>query len=146
MKTVNLFSFAEKIIAARQNGVLPVEHPSVLEGVLREALADVSRIDVGGGTQPTVVEGHRPNPLLVSSLHAQVGGNHYQDMPISHAEFCQRNGLTWCEASATKYLCRHRKKNKLQDALKALHYTIMMLDFEYPGWRQKEEAKKLLVI
>lgn len=143
MKTVNLFQLAEKIIAARQNGVLPVEHPSVLEGVLREALADVTLIDTGGDTRP--VEVKHP-PALVSSLHAQVGGSHYQDMPISHAEFCQRNGLTWCEASATKYLCRHRKKNKLQDALKALHYTIMMLDFEYPGWRQKDEAKKLLVI
>lgn len=87
-----------------------------------------------------------PNPPAPPAApRVQVGGDHYQT-PIQHAEFCQRNQLTWCEASATKYLCRHRKKNKLQDALKALHYTLMMLDFEYPKWREDPDAVKLVAL
>jgi hypothetical protein len=70
----------------------------------------------------------------VTALQTQVGGSHYQ-MPIQHAEFCQRNKLTWCESAAIKYLVRHRSKNKLQDVLKAKHYIEILLDLEYPGWR-----------
>lgn len=114
--------------------------------VVKDALRSVLTEDAEAlvSSMPSGPKTSNP-PAPPPSLGAQVGGDHYQT-PIQHAEFCQRNQLTWCEASATKYLCRHRKKNKLQDALKALHYTLMMLDFEYPQWRKDPDAAKLIAL
>lgn len=67
----------------------------------------------------------------MSALDKQVGGTHYKDMPIQHAEFCQRNRITWCEAAAIKYICRHKKKNGRQDIEKAIHYLELLLELEY---------------
>lgn len=61
----------------------------------------------------------------------QVGGSHYKDMPIQHAEFCQVNKLPWCESAAIKYLCRHKKKNGVQDLQKAIHYARLAAKLEY---------------
>jgi hypothetical protein len=62
----------------------------------------------------------------------QVGGNHYKDMPIEPAEFCQRNQLNWCEANVVKYVCRHRDKKGAEDIRKAIHYLELLLEWEYP--------------
>ena len=67
-----------------------------------------------------------------NALSVQVGGSHYKDMPIQHAEFCQRNRLPWCESAAIKYICRHKKKNGRQDIEKAIHYLRILLELEYP--------------
>lgn len=61
----------------------------------------------------------------------QVGGDHYRAMAIQPAEFCQRNGLKWCEANVVKYVSRHRAKNGKADILKAIHYLELLLEFEY---------------
>lgn len=68
----------------------------------------------------------------MSALSTQVGGNHYKDMPIQPVEFCQRNGLHYCEAAAVKYICRHKSKNGAEDIRKAIHYLELLLDLEYP--------------
>ena len=62
----------------------------------------------------------------------QVGGNHYKEFPIQPSEFCQRNGLNWCESNAVKYVARHRSKNGRQDIEKAIHYLNLLLEWEYP--------------
>jgi hypothetical protein len=62
----------------------------------------------------------------------QEGGNHYKDMPIQLAEFCQRNRLNWCEANVVKYVCRHRDKKGAEDIRKAIHYLELLLEWEYP--------------
>jgi hypothetical protein len=36
------------------------------------------------------------------------------------------------EACAMKYLMRHRKKNKVQDVDKAIHYCFLLRKLEYP--------------
>lgn len=64
-------------------------------------------------------------------LNRQVGGSHYTQMPIQHVEFCQRNGIPWCEAAAIKYLVRHRQKNGLEDLRKAVHYIELLIELEY---------------
>lgn len=68
----------------------------------------------------------------VSALSVQVGGSHYKDFPIQHAEFCQKNKLTWCESAAIKYLCRHKKKDGIKDLRKAKHFIEMLAEMEYP--------------
>jgi hypothetical protein len=62
----------------------------------------------------------------------QEAGNHYKDMPIQPAEFCQRNRLNWCEANVVKYVCRHRDKKGAEDIRKAIHYLELLLEWEYP--------------
>jgi hypothetical protein len=62
----------------------------------------------------------------------QEAGNHYKDMPIQPAEFCQRNRLNWCEANVVKYVCRHRDKKGTEDIRKAIHYLELLLEWEYP--------------
>ena len=67
----------------------------------------------------------------VSPLSNQVGGGHYKDMPIQPVEFCQKNRIPFCEASAIKYICRHKKKNGVEDVRKAIHFLKMLLELEY---------------
>lgn len=128
MRTINLYHLAERIIAAK-SGALNLDHPAVLEEALREALLEVDQIDYIPDTVPVrIVKTTHPG----SALSAQVGGDHYKQDRIQHVEFCQVNGLTWCESAALKYLMRHRKKNKLQDVDKAIHYCMLLRQIEYP--------------
>lgn len=69
---------------------------------------------------------------MTKASEKQIGGSHY-NMPIQHAEFCQRNELRWCESAAIKYLVRHRNKNGKEDLLKAKHYIDLLIEMEYPG-------------
>lgn len=69
---------------------------------------------------------------MQNPLETQVGGNHYKDLAIQPAEFCQRNRIPYCEANAIKYLCRHRLKGGREDLLKARHYVDLALEMEYP--------------
>lgn len=68
-----------------------------------------------------------------SALDSQVDGDHYKGLPIQHAVFCQKNELTWCEAAATKYVCRHKKKEGIKDLRKAIHYIQICAELEYPN-------------
>lgn len=65
------------------------------------------------------------------ALSKQVGGEHYKSSKIQHVEFCQMNRLPWCEASAIKYICRHRSKNGAQDVEKAIHYIELLTALDY---------------
>ena len=69
-----------------------------------------------------------PNDPLLK----QVGGSHYCAMVIQPVEFCQKNGLGFCESSAIKYLCRHKRKNGVQDLEKAIHFIQILIKLEYP--------------
>ena len=62
----------------------------------------------------------------------QVGGDHYKKLAIQPMEFCQRNGLNYCESSVIRYVTRHREKNGRQDIEKAIHYLQLLLEWEYP--------------
>ena len=63
-------------------------------------------------------------------LTVQHGGTHYKTLPIQPVEYCQRNKLQFCEASAIKYLTRHRDKGKAEDLKKALHFCQLALELE----------------
>ena len=73
---------------------------------------------------------------MTDPLQTQVGGDHYRSMPIQITEFCQKNGLKFCEANVVKYVCRHRAKNGVQDLLKAKHYIEILISLEYPEHEQ----------
>jgi len=63
----------------------------------------------------------------------QIGGNHYKDFVIQPAEFCQLNHLRYCESNVIKYVCRHRKKDGVEDINKAIHYLELLKEIEYGG-------------
>jgi hypothetical protein len=68
----------------------------------------------------------------MSALNKQVAGDHYREMKIQPVEFCQGNGLNYCEAAAIKYICRHKRKNGIEDIDKAIHFLELLKELEYP--------------
>jgi len=68
----------------------------------------------------------------MSALESQVGGSHYNELPIQPVEYIHRNGLGFCEGCVIKYVTRHRAKNGKQDLQKAIHFLEMLMQLEYP--------------
>ena len=66
-----------------------------------------------------------------SSFDTQVGGNHYKDFAIQPTEFIEKNKLTFLEGCIIKRICRHAKKNGLEDLLKAKHEIDMLIELYY---------------
>ncbi len=84
------------------------------------------------------------NKLLGASLHTgeeeqmaanqrQVGGNHYKGEGEEHWDRVVRLGLNYHEGNITKYIERARKKNGIQDLLKAKHYLEKLLELAEAG-------------
>ena len=67
----------------------------------------------------------------MSETLKQVGGSHYKDCTIQPVEYCQRNGLGYCESSVVKYVTRHKAKGGRQDIEKAIHFLQLLLEIEY---------------
>jgi hypothetical protein len=62
----------------------------------------------------------------------QVGGDHYKTPGLPDlAWFCHQHKLPFLEASAMKYLFRHRRKGGAQDLDKAIHYIELLKQYEY---------------
>lgn len=64
------------------------------------------------------------------ALAAQVGGDHYKNMPIQPVEFIHRNGLGFIEGCVIKYVSRWRAKNGIQDLEKARHFINLLIELE----------------
>ena len=67
-----------------------------------------------------------------SAKDVQIGGQHYLRMKIDVFEFAEVNGLTFMEATAIKYIYRHRFKEGLKDLLKAQHTINRLIEYYYP--------------
>lgn len=72
-----------------------------------------------------------------SALDIQVAGNHYKNMVIQPAVFCQKNQLNFCESSVIKYVCRHKNKKGIEDLKKAKHFIDLLIDIEYGEENEK---------
>ena len=59
------------------------------------------------------------------------GGDHYKDFKIQPSQFINQNDLGFAEGNVIKYICRHTKKDKKKDILKAIHYCEMILERDY---------------
>lgn len=59
---------------------------------------------------------------MSSANDRQEFGDHYQ-ATFQHWDLIERYHIGYLEGCATKYLTRWRKKNGLQDLIKAKHYT-----------------------
>tara|TARA_R100000152_G_C6768765_1_gene194349 strand:- start:1612 stop:1824 length:213 start_codon:yes stop_codon:yes gene_type:complete len=61
------------------------------------------------------------------------GGNHYKDLVIQPSQFINKNKILFAEGNVIKYICRHSKKGKKEDILKAIHYCEMIIERDYGG-------------
>lgn len=68
--------------------------------------------------------------LEESHNNLEVGGTHYQK-PIQVWDFVYANKIPFDEASAIKYLCRHKEKNGAEDIKKAISYCKHILKTQY---------------
>lgn len=60
----------------------------------------------------------------------QVGGLHYRT-PMQHWDWVVANDLNYFEGQITKYVARARKKNGVEDLLKAKHFLEKYIEI-YP--------------
>lgn len=64
----------------------------------------------------------------------QVGGSHYQEMPIQPWAIIDAFGLDFYAGSALKYLLRAgRKGSRVEDLKKCQHYLAKMIELEEGG-------------
>ena len=59
------------------------------------------------------------------------GSEHYRDLKIQPSQFINKNELPFAEGNVIKYICRHAKKGKKEDILKAIHYCEMIIERDY---------------
>jgi hypothetical protein len=67
----------------------------------------------------------------------QIGGQHYANGgAFQHWDLVEVFGLGYLEGCATKYLSRWRRKNGVEDLLKADHYVEKLINMATGRWRQ----------
>jgi hypothetical protein len=66
----------------------------------------------------------------MSANDKQVAGTHYHTTTgaLQHWDYCDANDVPYLESACTKYVLRWRKKNGIQDLLKAQHYLEKRLE------------------
>ena len=62
----------------------------------------------------------------------QIGGKHYTNLQIQPDEYAHRNGLSFMQGNAIKYITRYKFKNGKEDLLKAISVIQKLIEFEYP--------------
>ena len=68
---------------------------------------------------------------MSDALKKQVGGDHYKDLAIQPAEYIHKNNIPYLEGNVIKYISRHRKKGRVDDVKKAIHYCQLILELDY---------------
>ncbi len=74
------------------------------------------------------------------AIERQVGGSHYGAYEIQPIEFIHKNRIPFIEGCIIKYVLRWRRKNGVEDLLKAKHYIDLLLEME--DWSDYEEATR----
>ena len=85
----------------------------------------VNASSLGKNVSPELPE---PYPTV---LEEQIGGDHYKDLPIQPVEFITKNKIPFLEGCVIKRMCRHGKKNKLEDLKKAVHEIRLIAKLTY---------------
>ena len=91
---------------------------------LAEALQHLTPMDPAKLAEEQRAQGN----LGKRALDQQVGGRHYKDLVIQPVEYCQRNGLGFCESSVVKYVTRYKSKAGVEDLRKARHFLDLLIE------------------
>jgi len=65
---------------------------------------------------------------MSSANDRQVGGSHYRNNTIQHWDFAAAQNLDYFQGQITKYVCRWKHKNGVQDLKKAQHFLEKYLE------------------
>lgn len=74
-------------------------------------------------------------------LKKQVAGSHYKK-GIQPWEYIEANKLDFFEGNVVKYVTRNRRKNGLEDLLKAQHYIEYLIERERVKLSKVSRTKK----
>lgn len=76
--------------------------------------------------------GPHPHPVILDKANeTQVGGNHYRRKgAIQHWDFAAAQNLDYFQGQVTKYVCRWKDKNGLEDLYKARHFLQKYIEVE----------------
>lgn len=96
---------------------LPPEQPPVT--TTGKSIVDIMQVALDGAYAPP------------AASEIQVGGSHYRDFAIQPAEFIHKNAIGFLAGNVIKYVCRHGKKNGVEDLKKARHYIDLLIEHEY---------------
>lgn len=69
-------------------------------------------------------------PTVKAPLDVQIGGGHYKNMKIQPIEFIHANNIGYVEGCVIKYVSRWRKKNGIEDLMKAKHFIDLLIGLE----------------
>ena len=69
----------------------------------------------------------------IKANDVQVGGAHYKDTPYQHWDLVADNDLDYFAGQIIKYTMRWKKKNGLQDLLKARHFLAKYIELIEEG-------------
>jgi hypothetical protein len=78
-----------------------------------------------------IAQGRKQGKDKKNPLSIQEGGEHYKSMKIQPVEFIHTNNIPFIEGAIIKYLCRHKRKNGLEDLRKAKHFIDLLIQLEY---------------
>lgn len=66
----------------------------------------------------------------MSEVDRQVGGDHYEKLPIQPMVYAHKNGLGFLEGNVVKYVTRWKYKHGIEDLRKAEHYIKLLIELE----------------
>jgi hypothetical protein len=70
--------------------------------------------------------------IFKSSKDTTKTEEHYK-MAIQPIDFILENDIPFAEGNVIKYICRHKKKNGIEDLRKAKQYIDYIIEKEYEG-------------
>jgi len=73
----------------------------------------------------------------MSANDRQPGGTHYQGNSYQHWDWVAECRISYLEGCATKYIVRHKKKNKAQDLEKAIHFVEKIYELIDKGYKNR---------
>lgn len=79
---------------------------------------------------PYVAQNDNPTPRLFGEDKVNEP-SHYARFKIQPKTFIMANKLPFAEGNVVKYVCRHDAKDKAQDMLKVINYSISILEETY---------------
>ena len=81
----------------------------------------------------------------MSANSKQVAGSHYK-APIECWDYILANNIGYLEGTAIKYLTRWRKKNGVEDILKAIHFLEKLVEVEKAKQEQVDTIDKVMTV
>jgi hypothetical protein len=97
---------------------------------VEDVLKSIHLKEVAMSPAPSAVPS-KPRIRLPSQLQKQEGGSHYKSIGIQPVEYAHANNLDFFQASAVKYITRHKTKNGVEDIKKCIHFLQFILELQY---------------